>query len=237
MVRRPDAAILLIGNELLSGRVRDDNLHFLAAELWELGVPVRTAWMIRDGIDEIGDAVRRLADSHTWLFTTGGIGPTHDDLTIEGVAHGFGLDVVNHPRLESLIRGRLGGETTDAHLRMARVPDGAVLAGGEEGAWPTVRVRNVFILPGVPSILRRKFRQIRESFRQSPLHRRILSLATTETAIAGVLERAAAAHPEIEIGSYPQAECVLVTFEGADEAAVETAYESVSDDTGTIPRV
>lgn len=237
MGRRPDAAILLIGNELLSGRVRDDNLHFLASELWDLGVPVRTAWMIRDGVDEIGDAVRTLAASHAWVFTTGGIGPTHDDLTIEGVARGFNLDVVTHPRLETLIRGRLGDATTEAHLRMARVPDGATLAGSDEGAWPTVRVFNVFILPGVPSILRRKFRQIRESFRQAPLHRRILSLATTETAVAGVLERAAAAHPDVEIGSYPQAECVLVTFEGADEASVERAYESVSDDTGTIPRV
>ncbi len=237
MSSRPDAAVLLIGNELLSGRVRDENLHYLARELWELGTPVRTVWMVRDGVNEIADAVRGLKASHAFLFTTGGIGPTHDDVTIEGVARAFSVPVVQHPQLETMIRARVGERTTAAHLRMAQVPEGASLEAPEDGVWPTIRIENAYILPGVPSILRRKFDAIKERFRQPPLFRELLHLMTTETGIAVILERAAQLFDDVEIGSYPQSGSVMITFEGDAQDRVAAARSYVDGETKGFPRI
>jgi molybdenum cofactor synthesis domain-containing protein len=233
---RAYSAVLLIGNELLSGRVRDENLPFLASELWELGAPVRTVRVVRDELDEIAEAVRELSAGCSFVFTTGGIGPTHDDVTVEGIARGFEVDVVVHPDLEALIRGRVQGQPDASHLRMARVPHGARLVGGGEGAWPTISIENVFILPGIPSVLRRKFRQIRELFRQPPLYRETLVLATEETTIAGILQSVASRIPAVEIGSYPQSDRVLITFEGEDRSEVQRAYDAVDSASSGIPR-
>jgi molybdenum cofactor synthesis domain-containing protein len=222
-----DAAILLIGNELLSGRVADDNLAYLAGELWRLGVPVREARIVRDEIEPIAEAVRALSGNHSWLFTSGGVGPTHDDVTIDGVARAFGLGVVEHPELAGPIRERFGEGITDGHLRMARAPEGAVLEAGARGVWPTVRVRNVFLLPGVPSILRRKFERLKRRFSQAPFHRIVLPVSAEEAAIAGPLALAAAAHPAVEIGSYPERDGVIVTLESSDARALEAARADV----------
>lgn len=235
--RRANSAVLLIGNELLSGRVRDENLPFLASELWELGAPARAVRVVRDELDEIAEAVRELSAGHSFVFTTGGIGPTHDDVTVEGIARGLKVDVVVHPDLEALIRERIHGQPDAAHLRMARVPQGARLVGGGEGAWPTISIENVFILPGIPSVLRRKFRQIRELFRQLPLYRKTLVLATEETTIAGILQSVASRIPSVEIGSYPQSECVLITFEGETQSEVDRAFDAVDSASARIPRL
>jgi len=234
---RQHAAVLLIGNELLSGRVRDENLHFLARELWSLGTTVRTVWIVRDGVSEIAAAVRYLKDAHTFLFTTGGIGPTHDDVTIEGVARAFSVPVVQHSELTKLIEERVGTEMTEAHLRMARVPEGAVLESLEDGRWPTIRIGNTYILPGVPSILRRKFEAIKERFRQPPLFRAMLHLVTTETGIAAILDQAARRFAGVDIGSYPQSGSVLISFEGDEEERVAEARASVDRATRHLPRV
>ncbi|UCF66729.1 MAG: competence/damage-inducible protein A [Acidobacteriota bacterium] len=236
MSERADAAILLIGNELLSGRVRDENLQFLARELWELGMPVRRAWFIRDSVEEIAIAVGELARAHSWLFTTGGIGPTHDDVTVEGVARAFGVALETHPRLEDLIRLRFGSETSAPHLRMALVPRGAVLEGRDDRSWPTIRVENTLILPGVPWILQRKFAVIKESFRQSPLHRSSLSLIAGEAELAPILEAALGNFPDVEIGSYPAEGHVLVTFEGVDADRVRRACQEVDRASAAFPR-
>ncbi|MBP7146502.1 MAG: competence/damage-inducible protein A [Acidobacteria bacterium] len=221
------AGILLIGNELLSGRVRDENLSFLAGELWQLGVPVRRTVVVRDAVEEIAAAVRELAARETYVFTSGGVGPTHDDVTIAGVAAAFGVPVVLEPGLERLLRGFFGERTTPFHLRMARVPQGAELLGGDGRNWPTVRMRNVIVLPGVPEYLRRRFVRLRELFRHEPLHRCMLALAADEPTIAPYLEAAVAENAGVEIGSYPQGDTVLVTFEGTDSEQVERAREAV----------
>ena len=231
----PSAAILLIGNELLSGRVEDANLAFLAGELWSLGVRVRRAEVVRDEIDVIADAVRGLSSAHHHVLTTGGIGPTHDDVTIAGVARAFGRDVVLHPDLEGRIRAHFGADVQEAHLRMARAPAGARLVGGASG-WPTLLVENVIILPGVPSILRKKFIDLKSHFSGTPIHRAVLGLRSDESTLAPLLDALCRRFPEVEIGSYPEPERVLVTIEGCDRAAVEGALAALEDDTMGIAR-
>lgn len=214
---------MLIGNELLTGRVPDANLAFLASELWKLGVPVREARVVPDALETVRDAIRELASRCDWLLTTGGIGPTHDDLTIDAVAAAFSVEVVSHPELEAAIRKRCGDELTTAHLRMARVPAGCVLEAGTEGHWPTIRIENTFILPGVPSILQRKFSRLRALFEQGCFHRVLVETTLFETQIAEELAQIDRNNPRVQVGSYPQAECVVVCFEGWDTGDVERA--------------
>src|ERR1041385_151395 len=121
------AGIVIIGNEVLSGKTQDTNSHFLCAELRQLGVEVQKISTIPDLIELIGEEVARFSQHYDLTFTSGGVGPTHDDVTIEGVAHGFELKVVRHPDLEKRMRQRLGADINEARLRMANVPEGAEL--------------------------------------------------------------------------------------------------------------
>ena len=235
MIRRTRASIILIGNELLSGRVRDENLPFLADALWSLGVRVERATMIRDEIPAIALAVREAVAGSDFVLTTGGIGPTHDDVTIAGVAEAFRVRVVRHADLAARIRRHLGREPDEAELRMADVPEGAELVGGTT-TWPTIRMRNVYVLPGIPSILQRKFDELRDEFRGSPFHRVSRAFRTSETELAPRLERLVEAFPELEIGSYPEQERVLVTIEGQDAQAVANAGERLDTLTADVPR-
>lgn len=236
VTRTFDAAILLIGNELLSGRVLDENFSFLARELWGLGVRVGEGAIVPDEVDRIADAIRTLSGRYHWLFTAGGIGPTHDDVSVEGAARAFGVPVVEHEVLASRIRARFGAEVTPSHLRMARVPRGALLESGGESAWPTIRMDNTFLLPGVPSILRRKFEQIRHLFAQAPFHREVLEFVTEEARIAEPLSATAAEHPLVEFGSYPVAERVLVTLESRDRDALDEALGVLEVRLAHVPR-
>lgn len=232
---RPTAAVLLVGNELLSGRVADENLTFLARRLFELGVPLCRAEVCRDEPGEIAQAVARLSPLVTWVFTTGGVGPTHDDVTMEGVAGAFGVRVVVEPTLETLVREHFGADCTPAHLRLAWAPAGAALEGGGAG-WPTVRMHNVFVLPGVPAVLRRKFERLAPLFRQRPLFREAFGLVADEALLAPALERVARDFPQVAVGSYPEPARVLVTFEGEDETVVHAARAAAEAATADVPR-
>lgn len=219
------AAVLLIGNELLSGRVQDQNLAFLAQQLWSIGIRVTRAEVVRDDVLEIADRVAALAATHDFLFTSGGIGPTHDDVTIAGVARAFGVPVVEDDVLAARIREHFGDGTTEAHLRMAAAPANAVLVGAPP-AWPTIRAGNTFVLPGVPAILRRKFLALKPSLDEGTgFHRASLVLRVQEVDIAPVLDRVAAEFADLEIGSYPEPDLVLVTIEGGDAGRVALARE------------
>jgi molybdenum cofactor synthesis domain-containing protein len=231
------AAILLIGNELLSGKVDDENARFLIRELRALGVSLRRIEVVPDLPDEISDSVRALASRFDLLFTSGGVGPTHDDVTLQAVAAAFSMDIVRHPDLEALLRRGYGDRLHERDLRMADVPSGARLEYGRAGAasagsgpvsvWPVIVVRNVWVLPGVPSIFRRKFENVRELFRTAPLHGRALYSAAGEGSIAGALDEAVAAFPGVDIGSYPHLDApdyrVKVTLDGRDATRVDEA--------------
>src|SRR5687767_3356068 len=141
------AGIILIGDELLSGKVNDENANFLIAELRELGVTLRRVIVIPDLLDEISATVREFSDRYDHVFTSGGVGPTHDDLTMEGVARAFGENVVRHPELEALLRSYYGARLEDRNLRMADVPAGVHLVQGDSPSWPVIARKNVYILP------------------------------------------------------------------------------------------
>src|SRR5256885_14278312 len=142
------AGIILIGDEILSGKVVDENARFLIEELRELGVSLQRVTVIPDLLDEIAATVRDFSERFDHVFTSGGVGPTHDDLTMEGVARALGTSVVQHPELEQLLRGYYGDKLEERNLRMAEVPEGAHFVHGEQPTWPVIAFANVYILPG-----------------------------------------------------------------------------------------
>jgi molybdenum cofactor synthesis domain-containing protein len=226
----PTAAIVVIGNEILSGKVDDQNARYLIGELRSLGVVLRRIEVVPDVVEEIAERVRALSGRVDHLFTSGGVGPTHDDVTLRAVADAFGLPVARNAELESLLRGRYGARLFERDLRMADLPAGARLEHGPAGPgtrWPVVVVRNVWILPGVPSIFRAKFEAVRELFRAPPIHGRALYSRAGEGEIAGALDETVAAFPGVDVGSYPHLDaadhCVKITFDGRDGAAVDAA--------------
>jgi molybdenum cofactor synthesis domain-containing protein len=225
------AAALIIGNELLSGKVVEGNLVVLARELRALGVQLRRVVMILDEIDVIAREVRELSAAHDVVFTSGGVGPTHDDLTIEGVARAFGAGVVSAPSIERLIRGHYGERCTEGHLLMARIPEGARLVASASVLWPTVVMRNVWVLPGVPEVFRMKMPHVRaELAGDAPFVS--LSAYTTldEGDLKPLLDRVVADHREVDVGSYPKWNepeyKTRLTFDGLDEARVRAARDA-----------
>jgi molybdenum cofactor synthesis domain-containing protein len=233
MAARPStAAIVVIGDEILSGKYADENATYLIRELRELGVAVRKVVVIPDVVEEIARTVRECSERYDHVFTSGGIGPTHDDLTIEGVARAFGLRIVRHPDLELMLRMFYGDRLQERNLRMADVPEGAVMIGADHPSWPVTSVRNVYVLPGIPAIFRRKFDAIRERFRGAPFHVRRVFVMAEEGAIAAHLDQVVGAHPGVAIGSYPRIEAqdyrVVVTLECQDEHECARAADALA---------
>ena len=220
------AGIIVIGDEILSGKVVDENARFLIAELRELGVALRRILVIPDVIDEIAAAVRECSRRFDFVFTSGGVGPTHDDLTMDGVARAFDTQVVRHPDLERLLRSYYGERLEERNLRMADVPSGATLHTTET-PWPVTAYHNVYILPGIPEIFRRKFLSIRERFRQRPFHLICVYCNADEGEIAASLDAVAAGFSDVALGSYPRIVSegwrVKLTLESKDRSRVEGA--------------
>jgi molybdenum cofactor synthesis domain-containing protein len=226
------AAIALIGDEILSGKVVDENAQLLIHDLRELGLPLKRIVVLPDVVEEIADTVAALSAKYTHVFTSGGVGPTHDDLTMEGVARAFSVGVARHPVLEGLLRGYYGERLQERNLRMADVPEGAVLVEGTEPSWPVVSIRNVYILPGVPQIFAAKWRSIKERFRQAPFFLQQVYTTLGEGDIAHHLDRIVAEHPGVQLGSYPRIGDpdyrVKVTLEGKDQASVDAATKALT---------
>src|SRR5580693_6994666 len=151
------AGIIVIGNEILSGKTRDENSPYLVRELRGLGVDVRKISVIPDERDLISREVLEFSNSYDYVFTTGGVGPTHDDLTMDGIAGAFGRRMYRDPELEATLRYYYAQDLVAGNLRMANIPEGARLVGGKGMWFPVVAVENVYIFPGVPEILQRKF--------------------------------------------------------------------------------
>jgi molybdenum cofactor synthesis domain-containing protein len=227
------AAALIIGNELLSGKIEDRNVLVLARTLRSLGVELQRVVMILDEVDRIADQVQDLAQSHDWLFTSGGVGPTHDDVTIEGVARAFGVPVVSSSELDKLLRGYYGERLTEGHLLMARIPEGARLISSDGVPWPAVVKENVWVLPGVPEIFASKQPLIRaELTAGAPF----ISLAVLTTLDEGqlkpLLDRVVESHRDVAIGSYPKWSDpeyrTKLTFDGLVEARVRAARDALA---------
>lgn len=229
------AGIVVIGDEILSGKFADENASFLIGELRSLGVELRRISVIPDELDDIADTVPRFARRFTHVFTSGGVGPTHDDLTMEGIARGFGTTVVQAPELEAKVRAYWGAKLAPANLRLAQVPAGAELIYAD-AVWPVVSYQNVYILPGVPSLFRRKFLDIRERFRATPVAVARLYTTSEEGELTPHLNAVVAAHPLVKIGSYPRFDeqefKVLLTLESAERAAVAAALAALVERLG-----
>ncbi len=225
------AAIVVIGDEILSGKFADENAVHLIGELRALGVALRRVEVIPDDVEEIAATVRAASARVDHVFTSGGVGPTHDDLTMAGIARAFGVPVVRHAELERLLCGFYGAALEPRNLRMAEVPEGATLHVGSASVWPVPQIANVYILPGVPVIFRRQFEVIRERFRAAPFHLRRVFCRAEEGTIAADLDAVVAGHASVTIGSYPRfgegAPSVLVTLEAKDERAVEEACRAL----------
>jgi len=223
------AGIVIIGDEILSGKFADENAVFLIRELRALGVDLRRVTMIPDVVDDIAATVTSFASKFDYVFTSGGVGPTHDDLTIEGIAKGFGTRVVREPELEKRVRAYWGAKLAEPNLRLADVPEGCELVYGKDQIWPVVAYQNVFILPGVPALFQRKFVDIRDRFRAEPVTVARVYINADEGEIAGDLDAVVAAFPSVKVGSYPRFSekdfRVLITLEGklaSDVAGAQT---------------
>jgi FAD synthetase len=224
------AGIVLIGNEILSGKITDANASYLCRELRALGVEVRKISVIPDEVDLIAAEVREFSRTHDVVFTSGGVGPTHDDVTMEGVARAIGTRVIRHPQLVSLLEGYFkgrGAQLTEARLRLAEVPEGADLVSDGALMFPAVTVRNIYILPGVPEIFRQKFDSLKERFRETPFHLCCVYVSMGEGTLADHLNELLAAHPELMLGSYPEFSNpeykVKVTLESKDRGYLDAA--------------
>jgi molybdenum cofactor synthesis domain-containing protein len=152
----------MVGNEILTGKIEDTNTRYLARRLFELGIALRQVVVCPDEMDIIVRELNQLRAGHDIVFTSGGVGPTHDDITIDAVAAAFGRPVVESPEIAAMIRAHFGDIVTPAHLRMANMPEGAELVRNAKSGWPTVLCGNVYILPGVPEIFERKLDALRE---------------------------------------------------------------------------
>jgi molybdenum cofactor synthesis domain-containing protein len=199
------AAVLIIGNEILSGRTKDANLGYIAEELSRLGIRLREARVIADIEEEIVAAVNELRRRYDYVFTTGGIGPTHDDITAASVAKAFGLRLILDPRARAMLeRNYPPGGLNEARLRMAHVPEGAELIENPVSAAPGFRIGNVFVMAGVPSIMQAMFDGLKHRLiGGKPVLSRTVSAFLGEGIIAAGLGSLQQRYPALEIGSYP----------------------------------
>ena len=202
----PTAAILIVGDEILSGRTRDANMHHLAGELTKAGIDLREARIVHDDHAAIVAAVNALRAAHDHVFTSGGIGPTHDDITSGCVAKAFGVKLIRHPEAVALLRSHYANpaDLNEARLRMAEVPEGATLIDNPVSKAPGFRMGNVFVMAGVPRIMQAMFDGIRHTLAGGA---KVLSRAVTaevpEGKIAADLGALQDRYGDLDIGSYP----------------------------------
>jgi molybdenum cofactor synthesis domain-containing protein len=206
-IRQWTAALVVIGDEILSGRTQDRNVAQVAGWLNDQGIRLAEVRIVPDDSGRIGEAVNALRAVHDYVFTTGGIGPTHDDITVDAIAAAFGVPVVLHPQaqaiLEDYYRGRPGG-LTDARLRMARVPEGAELIPNPSSGAPGVRMGNVYIMAGVPHIAGSMLEALTGKLEGGrPIVSVTVGARAPESDVADLLRDTEAAHPGVAIGSYP----------------------------------
>jgi len=228
---RATAAMLVIGDELLSGKIEDRNVAPLARLLRTRGITLERVVFRGDDRAGIAADVRALAATHTWVFTSGGVGPTHDDVTIAAVADAFGRAVVTAPAIAEQIRAHYKERVTEGHLRMALAPEGAELVTGGGSRWPTVRVENCWVLPGVPEAFRMKLEVLSEALPSYGTFAAAAVYTTVEEPLLVTpLDAIVAEFPEVAIGSYPKwfdpRYKTKITFDGRDRARVDAARDA-----------
>jgi molybdenum cofactor synthesis domain-containing protein len=233
MSQAPTASVLIIGNEILSGRTPDANLAYIGKKLGGIGVRLCEARVVPDIEEDIVKTVNELRARYTYVITTGGIGPTHDDITAASIAKTFGVKLIEHPEA----RARLLAYYTEtnlnpARLRMAMTPEGAALIDNPISAAPGFRIENVYVLAGVPNIMQAMMDHIAAHLQHGPaIHTVAISGAVAESTIAEELRIIAEKYPETDIGSYPwfrqgQYGTSLVV-RGTDKVGVQAAADAI----------
>ena len=222
------ACVLIIGNEILSGKTQDKNLQFLGAELAHRGVRLEEARVLPDDKAEIIAALNTCRARYTYVITTGGIGPTHDDITAECVASAFGRALIQRDDAVALLR-RSGRELNAARLKMAQVPEGSVLIENPLSNAPGFRIENVFVLAGIPSVARAMFSTFADQLGEGmSIHSRNVDVYLPEGEIAQPLGGIATQYPDVEIGSYPFRRDgrfgANLVVRGVDEPLVEEVF-------------
>jgi molybdenum cofactor synthesis domain-containing protein len=230
------AGLLVIGDEILSGRTKDKNIGYIAEYLTAIGVDLREVRVVPDIEDEIVSALNALRHKYTYVFTTGGIGPTHDDITADSVAKAFGVPIDYDPRVVALLRQRFKGpDLNEARMRMTRIPQGAELVTNKVSLAPGFWIGNVIVMAGVPNIMQAMLDEVATRLETG---RRMLSESiradTREGDIGTELGEIAKAHPEVSIGSYPFFDDKLgpntnVVVRGRDAQKLAAAKSAVED--------
>ena len=200
------AGLLIIGDEILSGRTQDRNVAQIAGWLNLQGIRLSEVRVVPDSIERIASAVNALRAENDYLFTTGGIGPTHDDITVDAIAHALGVPVVVHPRARAILEDYYAtrGGLNEGRLRMARVPEGAELIENRMSGAPGIRHGNLFILAGVPHIATQMLESLAGTLQGGrPLLSRTIGCWTQESEVAQMLAEVERSHPGCQIGSYP----------------------------------
>jgi molybdenum cofactor synthesis domain-containing protein len=198
------AAILVIGNEILSGRTREANAYLAVQRLFERGCKVEEIAVVRDSISQIVAALNRLSRTYDAVITSGGIGPTHDDVTMDAVAATFGIKLVESRKIVQTMKDHYGREgLNEGRRRMARIPKGARLIRCMKTIAPGVSIGNVYVLAGVPDIFASQLGTILSNFGDKPFLRREIDVKLPESMFAHDLEKLQACYPGVEIGSYP----------------------------------
>ena len=203
--QRVTAAVLIIGDEILSGRTQDINLNAIAKYLAMFGVDLVEVRVVGDLKTHIVEALNALRAAYDYVITTGGIGPTHDDITADCVAAAFGVELYEHPEILALMTARWGGDLNPARRRMARVPTGGFLVKNPVQGPPGFGIGNVFVLAGVPQIMRGMLEDVGPRLRggQMVIARTVRVEGLRESIIAAPLEAVAKSHPDLSLGSYP----------------------------------
>lgn len=221
------AEVVIIGNEILSGKVPDDNGPFLVRELRALGASLQRVTVIQDDVPIIAATIAEAASRAAFVITTGGVGPTLDDVTFEGVAAAFGMPLVRSAPMTLVLREYFRERATEAHFKMAMLPSDCELLFPEGLRFPVVRVRNVYVFPGSPELLRSKFLGIKERFRDAPFFLRRVFTTLEEGDISAALDLLHAEIPAVAIGSYPVFDnpryAVQITLESKQRPDVERA--------------
>jgi len=228
----PTAGILIIRNEILSGKVADENAPYLLRELRKQGVDVERVHVIPDVVETIADEVRSFAASYEYVLTSGGVGPTHDDVTMESIARAFGVKLVTHERMEKLLRESLKGKApNESQLKMCQMPEGSVLIESKDLWFPLVAMRNVYIFPGIPRLLQSKFDSARSRFRGNPVHLRRVFVSCMESDVAQDLHDLLEEFPELMLGSYPRVADAdyrtMLTLESRDKSYLKRAVDAL----------
>lgn len=221
------AGLVIIGNEILSGKFADENTPYFVSELRSLGVRLRHVAMVEDDLDAIVRDISHARQQFDHVFTTGGIGPTHDDVTMAAVARAFNVELKPHPDLVAAL-APLPEAKKQALEPLTLVPETATLLWDTNSTWPLVTVENVWIFPGVPRFIQRRFPSLRHRLASSPFITAALYLSVVESDIVAILDRVVSQYPDIDFGSYPrfgdEDHRTRLTVDGRDSVRVQAAF-------------